>query len=59
MGLFHINISPSHRSQEEAEIRKQRSDHCKYKYLMLRNGIKVVMFPNNFTTNTNIAAGET
>ena len=27
--------------QEETEMRKQRSDHCKYKYLMLRNGIKV------------------
>ena len=33
-------------SQEETEIRKQRSDHCKYKYLMLRNGIKVDTFPD-------------
>ena len=27
--------------EETEEIRKQKTDHCKYKYIMLRNGIKV------------------
>ena len=31
-------------------MKKQRSDHCKYKYLMLRNGIKVCF--TNTNTNT-------
>ena len=27
--------------EETEDIRKQKTDHCKYKYIMLRNGIKV------------------
>ena len=27
--------------EESLDIRKQKTDHCKYKYIMLRNGIKV------------------
>ena len=27
--------------EEETHIRRQRTDHCKYKYIMLRNGVKV------------------
>ena len=27
--------------EETQDIRKQKTDHCKYKYIMLRNGIKV------------------
>ena len=27
--------------EEEVDIRKQETDHCKYKYIMLRNGVKV------------------
>ena len=26
--------------EEETHIRRQRTDHCKYKYIMLSNGIK-------------------
>ena len=29
--------------EESLDIRKQKTDHCKYKYIMLRNGIKVNM----------------
>ena len=28
--------------EQSEDIRKQRTDHCNYKYLQLRNGIKVV-----------------
>ena len=27
--------------EEETGIRKQETDHCKYKYIMLSNGVKV------------------
>ena len=29
--------------EESIDIRKQKTDHCKYKYIMLRNGLKVNM----------------
>ena len=29
--------------EEETEIRKQKTDNCKYKYVMLQNGIKVII----------------
>ena len=41
--------------EEELNIRKQKTDHCKYKYIMLRNGVKVLLVEDSKASTSSCA----